>query len=262
MILHILGSCSGTEPMPGRHHTSVALESGGKLYFLDAGEHCGYSSHLLGIDQLNLDSIFISHTHMDHIGGLPHLLWNVRKLTTLSPENQQRMEGRKIRVFLPNLPVFDGIYQMLLGSEGNYETVFSLESYPVADGVLLDEGITVTALHNYHLGEPAPGEDWKSFSFRINAEGQQIFYSGDFRDLSEILPLAAGSDLLMLETGHHRACDLCRELAESGVPFGNVLFFHHGRFILQDETKELALAREILGSRVTFAEDGTVVHLP
>ena len=39
MKLHILGSCSGTEPMPGRHQTSLALETGGSLYFLDAGEN-------------------------------------------------------------------------------------------------------------------------------------------------------------------------------------------------------------------------------
>lgn len=69
MKLHILGSCSGTEPMPGRHHTSLALETGGSLYFLDAGEGCGYSSYLLGIDQLRTRGIFISHTHMDHVGG-------------------------------------------------------------------------------------------------------------------------------------------------------------------------------------------------
>ncbi len=31
MILHILGSCSGTEPYPNRHHTSVALETEGGL---------------------------------------------------------------------------------------------------------------------------------------------------------------------------------------------------------------------------------------
>ena len=73
MILHVLGSCSGTEPMPGRHHTSVSLETGGKLYFLDAGENCSYTSYLLGIDQLRTDSIFISHTHMDHTLSLIHI---------------------------------------------------------------------------------------------------------------------------------------------------------------------------------------------
>ena len=119
MKLHILGSCSGTEPMPGRHHTSLALETGGSLYFLDAGENCAYSSYLLGIDQLRTRSIFISHTHMDHVGGLPHLLWNLRKLCTLSPENQERMAGRTVHVYLPDLEVFDGVYKMLLGSEGS-----------------------------------------------------------------------------------------------------------------------------------------------
>ena len=261
MILHILGSCAGTEPMPERHHTSMTLESNGKLYFFDAGENCGYSSHLLGIDQLRLDSVFISHTHMDHIGGLPHLLWNVRKLTHLSPENTQRMNGRTIKIFLPDASVFDGIYKMLLGSEGGYKTVFSLKSHPVSDGILLDEDLKVTAFHNSHLGVPEPGETWKSFSFLIEGENKKIFYSGDFRELSEIISYADGADILMLETGHHRACELCKELSELQINFGKVLFFHHGRHILYEYDRELDLAREILGDKVLFANDGMRILL-
>lgn len=261
MKITILGSCSGTEPMPGRHQTSVSLETGGKLYFLDAGENCGYASYLGGLDLLSTDSILISHTHMDHTGGLPHLLWNLRKLCTLSKENEDRMRGRRIRVFLPDLDVFEGVCKMLRGSEGNYETVFSLEPHLVEDGLLLDGDLRLSAFHNLHLGEPAPGEPWKSFSFQLTAEGKKVVYSGDFRDFSELRPHLDGAALILLETGHHRAFQLCQELKDSGADFGRVVFYHHGLEILGDFEGELALAREVLGDRVDFADDGTRISL-
>ena len=45
VTVHILGSCAGTEPMPGRMHTSLALTVGKRLYFFDAGEGCSWTAH-------------------------------------------------------------------------------------------------------------------------------------------------------------------------------------------------------------------------
>lgn len=261
MKITILGSCSGTEPMPGRHHTSLALELGDKTYFLDAGENCAYASYLAGIDQVSTDSVFISHTHMDHIGGLPNLLWNIRKLCWVDPKNEDRLRGRAIRVFLPDMDVFEGIMKLLRGTEGIFKTVFNVEPHLITDGVLTDSPLRVEAFHNYHLGEPAAGERWLSFSFTARAEGKKLFYSGDFKDLTELLPYIDGAGLVFLETGHHRAFELCRELVDSGVSFGRVVFFHHGLQILHDFDGELALARQVLGDRVSFANDGTAVEL-
>ena len=39
-----------------------------------------------------------------------------------------------------------------------------------------------------------------------------------------------------------------------------MLFFHHGRAILKDFEGELAQAREVLGDRVSFAQDGMRVE--
>ena len=94
--LTILGSCSGTEPIPNRHHTSITLEHAGKLYWFEAGENCSYSAHLLGIDLATTEAIFISHTHMDHLGGLPNLLWTMRKLSLRSEQSLNKLKDRSI----------------------------------------------------------------------------------------------------------------------------------------------------------------------
>ena len=102
MKITVLGSCSGTEPFSGCHQTSVAVETGGRVYFIDAGENAGYASYLAGVPQQDTAAIFITHTHMDHTGGLPHLLWNFRKLCTVNPDIAARMEGRVIQVHMPD----------------------------------------------------------------------------------------------------------------------------------------------------------------
>ena len=98
--IHILGSCSGTEPFPGRHHTSLAIELPDSLFFLDAGETCSYTAHLMGLDLLKTRAVFISHCHMDHIGGLPNLLWTKRKLSVVK---QKLPVSLVIHTYLPCL---------------------------------------------------------------------------------------------------------------------------------------------------------------
>ena len=200
MKLTVLGSCSGTEPQPRRHHTSVAVETGGRLFYVDAGENCGYSSYLAGIDQSRTQAVFITHTHMDHVGGLPHLLWNLRKLCTISPEAERAMAGRVIPVVIPDLSSYEGVKAMLLASEGNYETVFQLEPRLLRDGVAYSQdGAVLTAFHNLHLGDPGPGKPWRSYSFLWEAEGKKVLFSGDFRDMAELSPHLDGVDLAFFE---------------------------------------------------------------
>ncbi len=262
MKITVLGSCSGTEPMPGCHQTSVAVETGGRLYFIDAGENAGYASYLGGIPQQDTAAIFITHTHMDHTGGLPHLLWNFRKLCTINPDIAAHMRDHVIQVHLPDLSVFDGVMAMLRASEGNYETVFRLDPHQLRDGVAYDQnGFKLTAFHNYHLGTPAAGMPFLSYTFLVEAEGKKVLFSGDFRDLSEIAPAMEGCDMVFLETGHHTAAGLCQELKDRGTQVGKVVFYHHGLEILHDFEGELAAAKAVLGERMTFSVDGSSYQL-
>ena len=110
--IHILGSCSGTEPFPGRHHTSLAIELPDSLFFLDAGETCSYTAHLMGLDLLKTRAVFISHCHMDHIGGLPNLLWTIRKLSVVK---QKLPVSPVIHTYLPCLDSYEGMMALQIG---------------------------------------------------------------------------------------------------------------------------------------------------
>jgi L-ascorbate metabolism protein UlaG (beta-lactamase superfamily) len=267
MKVTILGSCSGTEPMAGRRHVSFTVETGGGVYWFDAGEGCSYTAHLLGIDLLAVRAIFITHTHMDHIGGLPNLLWTMRKINGRTQDPARRLDGKRVRALLPDLAPWEGIVRLLGGTEDNFEIEYELRPERYGDGVIYDDGtLRVTALHNAHLGTPegAPpcGEDWRSYSFRIEADGQAIVFSGDVQSVKELAPLwRAPCDALLMETGHHKVEDICAYLRDSAAPIGQLVFIHHGRAILRDPIGEAIKARTMLTIPVSVADDGMVLEL-
>lgn len=228
--LHVLGSCSGTEPYPGRHQTSIALELQDRLYFLDAGENCAFTAHTMGLDLLRTREIFISHTHMDHIGGLGHLLWNIRKLAGVK---KRQPDAADIGVLIPDTAIFDAQMALLRGTEGNFATSFTVSAKQTADGVVYDDGVLkAEALHNTHL-KHEEGDPWRSFSYLIAAEGKRIVFSGDVGGVWELTPfLEGGCDVLMMETGHHDPRSVAAWLKEHPYKIGALLFVHHGRWFL------------------------------
>ena len=258
MNITFLGTCSGTEPMPGRRHTSFVVESSGGVYWFDAGEGCSHTAHNLGVDLLAVRAIFISHGHIDHVGGLANLVWTIHKIESRNRDPARCQRGRTVPVFLPTLGAWEGIPRMLRSTPaGHAQDSVVLEGQEYGDGVIYaDDAVRVTARHNCHLGEPAPGQPWHSFSFLIEAEGKAVVFSGDVASVGELEPLIDGCDLILMETGHHGVESLCRHLLASGKEFGRLGFVHHGRAILADPDGQLAIARGILGNMVFIADDG------
>ena len=84
MEAFILG-CGGMMPLPYRHLTSVLLRREGNLFLFDCGEGTQVSLRRLNLKWKKIDAIFISHTHADHVTGLPGILMLTAQVDRTEP---------------------------------------------------------------------------------------------------------------------------------------------------------------------------------
>ncbi len=66
--------CGGMMPLPYRHLTSMLLRRDGDLFLFDGGEGTQVSLRRLNLKWKKINAIFVSHTHADHITGLPGIM--------------------------------------------------------------------------------------------------------------------------------------------------------------------------------------------
>lgn len=237
--LRFLGTCSGTEPFENMHHVAFTIEAKGRTYWFDAGENCSRLAFLQGVDMLSVSSVFISHPHIDHIGGLLSLLLLIRQ--QIWRKSAEPIDG-EVKLFVPSDALWENLRGLINVADSALFSVINIPAKTYRDGLVFDNGdIRVTALHNEHLGIPEDG-NWKSYSFAVEVAGKKIIYSGDIKRLSELDALVdSGCDMLICESGHQKVAEILAYAEEKGIE--RLRFIHHGREIINDRTKAQELAK-------------------
>ena len=257
MKLHVFGSSAGTEPLPGRHHTSLGFEIGDKLYIFDAGEHCSFAATMMGVDLIKTRAVFLSHPHVDHVGGLVDLFWVINKLMIVN----NRDDVFDIKLFQPAPEIWQGAELLLRGGGENWNGTYTVCPSLIKDGLLYSDGqVTVEARRNHHIEAPG-SEIFHSFSFRIKAEGKTIVFSGDVRKYTDMGDWLDDCDLLLMETGHHKASEVCAGLRADNCGVKDIIFVHSGRELLNDYDGALSRAEAAWGGKLRAALDASTFEI-
>lgn len=91
MKLVVLGSGSSV-PHPKRSSSAYWLETSAGMVLMDCAASAIHRMAQENLDWANLDAIWISHFHLDHVGGLAPFLFG----TKYAPETQDRTKPLKI----------------------------------------------------------------------------------------------------------------------------------------------------------------------
>lgn len=233
------GTCSGTEPIKGMHHCAWAIKKSDGYYWFDAGENCSRTAHLMGENLRNVKNIFISHPHLDHIGGLMNLIAVIRKLFS----RDKAIREEPLGLFVPKMDLWKYLRLYFQTGEPDIENRFKINAKEISDGLIFeDENVRVEAFSNKHM-DHSYGDEKISYSFRITIDGKVIVFSGDVKNLDEVDKVVGeGCDFLIMETGHHDADDIIDYTETHNVDV--LLFNHHGRYIIgnREEAEEKAKA--------------------
>jgi ribonuclease Z len=204
--LHVVFCGTGSPmPDPTRAGPCTAVIAGDRLFVVDAGEGSSRKLSYLGVPLGQMEALFLTHFHSDHIDGLGNFMlqrWAnssaAAPLPIYGPEGvEQVVEGFRAAYTL------DFGYRiahhtakiMPPGGSGGKGMPFALPPKGQGDQVVVleNKGVKITAFRvNHSPVEPAVG-------YRFDYQGRSVVITGDTTKTPSVVEAAKGADLLVHE---------------------------------------------------------------
>jgi len=253
MKLTLTGTASGI-PVAGRRHSAALLEADGSMLLLDAGE--GVSTALLeaALPPEALTAVCITHTHADHVSGLPMLLQGLHLTGRLSPLDILVPTGREdwFRAWLTGMYVFPEKWS------------FPVRLHPLEETRFADGALRLLPIPNRHLervrdlaaqhGIPA-----QCFSLRFEHGDSSLLVSSDIAGISDVATHAGRSDVLVVDATHVPLTEITA-LADT-YPSLRIVCTHIPPELESDLLRLASELESAYGARIRFAYDGMYIEL-
>jgi ribonuclease BN (tRNA processing enzyme) len=193
MKLTVLGSGTSV-PHPRRSSSAHWVEAGAGTLLLDCSGPAVHRMAEEGCDWAGLDAVWVSHFHLDHVGGLAPFLFG----TKYAPQTRERR--KPFFVYGPRgterlLRRFDEAYDY-----GLFEQPFPVEVREVAPRAEFEllPGLSGSAFSTPHTSE--------SLALRLtDADGTSLVYTSDTGFTEALAGFARAVDLFLMECSFFRS---------------------------------------------------------
>ena len=207
-----------------------------------------------GLYPLDLDRIFISHTHPDHVCEIPLMIQMVYLAGRTDP----------LQLFVPEEfaePLTRYLPALYLFKE---KLPFELEISGYGPGLVYERDFSVTAHANQHLVgnkevvmEHGYPNRMQSHSFTVTMGGTRWLYSGDLGSFEDIRGCLEGVELALIESTHIDFDEFLRIAPTLGI--GKIVLTH-----LADAESVRTIEARVRQAKVyniVFAADGLVLDI-
>lgn len=186
MKLHVLG-CGDAFGSGGRLQTCFFVEGSSRGFLVDCGATALVAMRRYGVDPNEVGTIFLTHLHGDHFGGLPFFI--------LDGQLVSRRTAPLLIAGPPGLRErLAALMEAMFPGSSSAHRRFPLTLVELSPETRAEiGGVEVTPFPVLHpSGAP-------SFALRLECEGKVICYTGDTEWVDALVSAGQGADLLIAE---------------------------------------------------------------
>jgi ribonuclease Z len=179
-------------PDPERFGSAILVEVAGKKLLFDCGRGVVIRLTQAGVSPKEIDNLFLTHLHSDHVVGIPDLwlsgwfLGRSKSLRIWGPQGTLSMAEHLVQAFAFDIRIRQAPPDPLPANG------VEIDAKEIEQGEIYNDGLARVSAFLVDHGPVKP-----AFGYRIDSAGRSVVISGDTKFCQNLVNFARGADCLI-----------------------------------------------------------------